>query len=121
GHGLSCIHRASFETDPAIAETFRKRAFTSFTASCAHGDALDCAYQGISLETGQGVAKDEQAAVATYRKACAADNALGCFNLGGMEREGRGVKADRKAARRDYQHACDLGDHGGCDAAESMK
>jgi len=123
GRGLGCIHLATWleqrdRADEAAAT--RTRAVAAFRAACDAEDALECAYLGIALEQGQGVARDEAAAARAYARACEGGAALGCFNLGGLYREGRGVTRSAAKARAHYRRACDLGDEGGCNNAEAI-
>jgi hypothetical protein len=70
---------------------------------------------------GQGVAKDDFRAVASYSKACELGLARGCILLGNLYEHGSGAFQNNGIAKRSYNKACDLGDSSGCNALKKLE
>jgi hypothetical protein len=64
---------------------------------------------GWCYENGQGVVKDDKAAVKWYQKAAEQGNAAAQYNLGLCYANGQGVVKDDKAAERWYKQAAEQG------------
>lgn len=67
-------------------------------ADAGHTDAENCL--GCCYEAGQGVPRDDKAAVNHYRHAAWHGNVFAQYNLGNCYFEGRGVKRDREGGVR---------------------
>jgi TPR repeat protein len=70
---------------------------------------------------GQGFAKDDYQAAASYSKACESGLARGCELLGTLYEHGSGAFQNNGIAKRSYSKACDLGDSLGCDALKKLE
>ena len=85
----------------ACAETTAERA--------AKGNANAQVNLGYMYDKGEGVPRDDAAAVAWYRKAAAQGNAIAQYNLGLMYANGRGVPQDYASAAFWYRKAAEQG------------
>ncbi len=74
------------------------------------GDAASSTNLGYMYANAQGVAQDDQHAVALYRHAADLNNPSGINNLGYMYENGRGVPVDLNMAMSLYRRAADLGE-----------
>ena len=67
-------------------------------------------YLGVMYDNGQGVAKDERAAVMWYRMAAEQGHALAQCSLGSMYVKGKGVAEDESEAAKWFRMAAEQGD-----------
>ena len=99
-----------------MSEKMRPHAELRF--SCETGDGGACLALGLAYETrtdlwgapvrGEGVRRNDGAALRYYRKACALGDAEGCERLGDMHRSGKGASVNLAAAQSSYEKACVL-------------
>jgi TPR repeat protein len=92
------------ETDP-----------TRCSSPCEAGDVRSCVNLAFMYETGRGVARDPQRAVATYQRWCSVNNQYACAHLGRAYVLGNGgLVKDEARALQLFSAACEADDAFGC-------
>jgi TPR repeat protein len=86
----------------------------SVTAKEKLANALRDNALGVAYANGNGVPRDDHAALDLFASACAGGWTEGCSNQGALLEQGRGVSVDIEAASRLYQRACQGGSAIGC-------
>ena len=76
---------------------------------CSAKDANACLILGRMYVTGTVAARDEPAAVRTFKQSCDLGNGAGCHALAMMYEKGAGTAANAGEAARYYKMACKLG------------
>jgi TPR repeat protein len=82
--------------------------------ACELGDGPSCNNWGFGLAYGQGVQRDDTAAIAAWKRGCELDNARSCGTYGGRLVNGRGIPRDDEHGGEILAKACRLGDSAGC-------
>ena len=81
---------------------------------CQNANGHACILQGLELESGRVVPKDEKQATELFERACALANADGCWYASTRYSYGRGVARDEARAARFAEKGCDGGSVNGC-------
>jgi TPR repeat protein len=81
---------------------------------CTAKDANACLILGRMYVTGTVAARDEPAAVRTFKQSCDLGNGAGCHALAMMYEKGTGTAANAGEAARYYKLACKLGTAPAC-------
>ena len=83
-------------------------------AACDAGEAMGCHNLGVAYDTGEGVERDHEKAVALYTRACEQGAMSGCTGVGVAYQLGLGVGQDLLRAVKVYGHSCVGGDPDAC-------
>jgi TPR repeat protein len=89
------------------ADTYIERVIGYMRADAAAGDSYTQVQFGLAREYGQGLPKDESAALDWYRKAASLGNPQGEFRFGWLLHQGHGAPRDTAAAATWYRKAAE--------------
>jgi serine/threonine-protein kinase len=83
-------------------------------AACEGGSPAACNALGRLYAQGEGVARDDAAAVSFYARACDLNYPIACVNLGAQHFEGSGVPKNESLGARFFLRGCEAGVPQGC-------
>jgi TPR repeat protein len=95
------------DLDPASAAKYMEK-------ECGRGDVRACAGYGAVLLRGDGVERNEAAAVPPLQRACDAGNAPSCASLGWLHHTGKGTPQNDSTAAALFAKACAAGGREAC-------
>jgi hypothetical protein len=90
------------------------------TKACTAKDANACLILGRMYATGTVAAKNEAAAVISYKRSCDLGSSSACHALGAMHEKGAGVSVSITQAAYYYQLACEAGNTAACKSAKRV-